>query len=146
VKPPERSARTISRRDALRLLSAAGLAPLVAGTGVFGGCGGEQRGRLEALAPLWNDPALEPHMARIGRLWLDAQTPVPGTGELLQTLGWPGREEASLSDLRRWLWQRQRDDWLVGRVYAVNEFRLAHTEVRLYALAELLRQPDAVAR
>ena len=129
----------MSRRDALRLLSAAGLAPLVASSGIFAACQAERRSPLDLLAPLWTEPAPTADMARIGRLWLEAQTPLPGIAELLAALGWPDQHDPAPEVLRQWLWQRQRDDWLASRVHTLQGFRLAHTEVQLYALAELVR-------
>jgi hypothetical protein len=139
VKSRPQSSLLVSRRDALRLLSAAGLAPFAVGAGALSGCGGDAPNRVDGFALLLSEPD---DMARIGQLWIESQTAVPGIADLLEALGWPAERAASPASLRRWLRRRQRDDWLADRVYAVQGFRLAHTEVHLYALAAWLNERD----
>jgi len=121
----------------LRLLSAAGLAPLVSGAGLLAGCRRESPDRIDAFATLLTEPE---DMARIGQLWLNAQAAAPGLTTLLEDLGWPNARNPTPTMLRRWLGERQREDWITGRVVAVRDFRVARSEVLLYAVAERLKE------
>ena len=132
------------RRAALRLLVAAGILPLTAGaTGLLSltSCRGEQNPEDQAFRRVLSDAE---GMVATGRAWLNAQPPSPPItiGSLLEAIRWPETAGPPTDEaLRRWLAERQREDWLLGRVVSLNGVRMTATEVRLYALAALFAQP-----
>jgi hypothetical protein len=125
--------RRLTRRAALRLLAAAGLAPLAAGAGGLAGCRDARRPGGPDPAQLITHPA---DMARVGELWLEAQNAAPDVAALVDALS--ARGDRDEDALRRRLADRQREDWIEGRVEEVRGFRFARTELELYALAALL--------
>jgi hypothetical protein len=129
-----------TRREALRLLAAAGLTPFAFGGGGIAACS-------DAPPPpgpdsLIRDPA---EMARIGALWLAGQAVPPRTEELVRALSATDPRDRDHAALRERLGRRQRGDWIEGRVEEVRGFRFARTELELYALAERLRSGDGRA-
>ena len=132
------------RRAALRLLVATGLLPLTAGaTGLLSltSCRGEQNAEDQAFRRVLSDAE---GMIATGRAWLNAQPPSPAItiASLLEAIRSPETSQAPTdAELRRWLAERQREDWLLGRVVSLNGVRLTATEVRLYGLAALFAPP-----
>ena len=60
---------------------------------------------------------------------------------LVDELGWPDAgDDTDSSTLRAWLAERQRSDWIEGRVVGLETFRITATEARLYGLAALLSE------
>lgn len=127
----------VTRRTALRLLAAAGLAPL----GLAGAGCGSDGSRRDPLVALVDAPV---GMARLGRLWIDGQSAPPELPALVASLV-PGDGLETEAVLRRELAVRLRDDWVHGRTELVNGYTLGATEVRLYALAERLRERGELA-
>jgi len=141
------------RRAALRLLAAVGALPVAAGWGALGswlGCAPTSSGAGRGLQRAWADPEA---MAALGRVWLEQQAQPASEGPLLAELGWPAAfdaQEAGPIEIRAWLAEQHRRDWLEGRQVAVAGFRLSASEVRVYALAalwsdagRLVRSPEA---
>ena len=128
-----------TRRAALRLLAAAGVLPLTAGTASLlaaTGCGSDRRRHEQAFARLLPDSG---GMVVVGRAWLASQPGEVTVASLVDALGGP--DTGDEPTLRAWLAKRQRRDWLEGNVVGLATFRITATEARLYALAALLSEP-----
>jgi hypothetical protein len=134
--------RGITRRQALRCLAAIGSLPLA---GVACGAHGE----AERLVALRRDRR---SAQRVGRAWLDAQSPPPDAARLVALIcgasGCAGFASGG-EPLRREVAQRHHSDLARGKLVAVEGWLLTETEAALYALVALSasgRRPRAARR
>ena len=121
----------ITRRQALAYVTALAVLPQQA----LLGCSAEtDRSRIVALRR--DQRSAE----RLGRAWLDSQSPQPSAAELVARIcGESGCAElgADSDGMRRWIARRHRSDFERGNLVSLNGWRLSETEVALYALVAI---------